>query len=126
MRIGKDQDIRGSGQIAGGWEPAPYDIEMEQDGGKVLVNKINLGFRALNGSAKTQEGVADSFPTSVLAVLPVVSDSGGKVMLGFFGLGSCGGIVGVRSSGSMAIVVFFQNFSRSARSCRRRRRSRCR
>jgi NitT/TauT family transport system substrate-binding protein len=31
-----------SGQIAGGWEPAPYDIEMEQDGGKVLVNEASL------------------------------------------------------------------------------------
>ena len=56
-------------------------IHFERAGGKVLVNKINLGFRALTGSAKTQEGVADSFPTSVLAVLPVVSDSGGKVIV---------------------------------------------
>lgn len=56
-------------------------IHFERAGGKVLVNKINLGFRALNGSAKTQEGVADSFPTSVLAVLPVVSDNGGKVIV---------------------------------------------
>ena len=31
-----------SGQIAGGWEPAPYDIEMLQDGGKVLVNEASL------------------------------------------------------------------------------------
>ena len=31
-----------SGQIAGGWEPAPYDVEMEQDGGKVLVNEASL------------------------------------------------------------------------------------
>jgi len=31
-----------SGQIAGGWEPAPYDIEMQQDGGKVLVNEASL------------------------------------------------------------------------------------
>ncbi len=31
-----------SGQIAGGWKPAPYDIEMEQDGGKVLVNEASL------------------------------------------------------------------------------------
>lgn len=68
---------------------APFDrgviesavIHFERAGGKVLVNKINLGFRAINGSAKTQEGVADSFPTSVLAVLPVVSDSGGKVIV---------------------------------------------
>jgi NitT/TauT family transport system substrate-binding protein len=31
-----------SGQIAGGWEPAPYDIEMVQDGGKKLVNEASL------------------------------------------------------------------------------------
>ena len=31
-----------SGQIAGGWEPAPYDIEMLQDGGHVLVNEASL------------------------------------------------------------------------------------
>jgi NitT/TauT family transport system substrate-binding protein len=31
-----------SGQIAGGWEPAPYDYEMVADGGKVLVNEANL------------------------------------------------------------------------------------
>ena len=28
-----------SGQIAGGWEPAPYDVEMVQAGGHVLVNE---------------------------------------------------------------------------------------
>lgn len=31
-----------SGQIAGGWEPAPYDIEMVADGGRVLVNEASL------------------------------------------------------------------------------------
>jgi NitT/TauT family transport system substrate-binding protein len=31
-----------SGQIAGGWEPAPYDAEMIADGGKVLVNEASL------------------------------------------------------------------------------------
>jgi NitT/TauT family transport system substrate-binding protein len=31
-----------SGQIAGGWEPAPYDYEMVADGGKVLVNEASL------------------------------------------------------------------------------------
>ena len=28
-----------SGQIAGGSEPAPYDVEMVTDGGKVLVSE---------------------------------------------------------------------------------------
>jgi NitT/TauT family transport system substrate-binding protein len=31
-----------SGQVAGGWEPAPYDIEMAADGGHVLVNEASL------------------------------------------------------------------------------------
>jgi NitT/TauT family transport system substrate-binding protein len=31
-----------SGQITGGWEPAPYDIEMVADGGHVLVNEASL------------------------------------------------------------------------------------
>jgi NitT/TauT family transport system substrate-binding protein len=31
-----------SGQIGGGWEPAPYDIEMVQDGGHALVNEASL------------------------------------------------------------------------------------
>jgi NitT/TauT family transport system substrate-binding protein len=31
-----------SGQIAGGWEPAPYDIEMVADGGHVLVDESSL------------------------------------------------------------------------------------
>jgi NitT/TauT family transport system substrate-binding protein len=31
-----------SGQLAGGWEPAPYDAEMVADGGHVLVNEANL------------------------------------------------------------------------------------
>src|SRR5580658_9075526 len=31
-----------SGSIAGGWEPAPYDAEMQADGGHVLVNEAAL------------------------------------------------------------------------------------
>src|SRR6202167_1378439 len=31
-----------SGQIAGGWEPVPYDAEMVADGGHVLVNEASL------------------------------------------------------------------------------------
>jgi NitT/TauT family transport system substrate-binding protein len=31
-----------SGQIAGGWEPAPYDAEMQALGGHVLVNEASL------------------------------------------------------------------------------------
>jgi NitT/TauT family transport system substrate-binding protein len=31
-----------TGQLAGGWEPAPYDAEMVADGGHVLVNEASL------------------------------------------------------------------------------------
>src|ERR1700733_3641669 len=31
-----------SGQIAGGWEPAPYDAELVADGGHTLVNEASL------------------------------------------------------------------------------------
>ena len=69
---------------------APFDrgvvysavIHFERSGGKVVVNKINVNYRATNGSPKTQEGVADSFPTSVLAVLNVESDAGGSAAVG--------------------------------------------
>lgn len=68
---------------------APFDrgiifssvIHFERSGGKVVVDQINLAFRATHGSAKTQEGVADSFPSSVLAVLPVESEENGKVIV---------------------------------------------
>lgn len=68
---------------------APFDrgvlyssvIHFVRSGGKVVVNRINLAFRAVHGSAKTQEGVSDSFPSSVLAVLPIESDAGGKVVV---------------------------------------------
>jgi hypothetical protein len=56
-------------------------IHFQRSGGKVVVNQVNLGYRAPGASAKTQEGVTDSFPSSVLAVLPVVSDAGGKVIV---------------------------------------------
>lgn len=68
---------------------APFDrgvlyssvIHFVRSGGKVVVNRINLDYRAVHASAKTQEGVSDSFPSSVLAVLPVESDMGGKVVV---------------------------------------------
>lgn len=68
---------------------APFDrgvlrsqvIHFERSGGKVVVNQINTAYRATKGSAKTQEGVADSFPTSALAILPVEAEAGGKVIV---------------------------------------------
>jgi len=68
---------------------APFDrgiifssvVHFERSGDKVIVNQINENFRAVHGTPATQEGVADSFPTSVMAVLPVESTAGGKVVV---------------------------------------------
>jgi hypothetical protein len=76
-----------SAATGGGSVELPFDrgilesavIRFERIGQKVLINRINLDFRAVGASAATQEGTAASFPTSVLAVLPVESDSGGRV-----------------------------------------------
>jgi NitT/TauT family transport system substrate-binding protein len=58
-----------SGQIAGGWEPAPYDAEMIADGGHVLVNEASLW---PNGQFVTTDLVVTQ---SFLAAHPtVVSD----------------------------------------------------
>jgi len=58
-----------SGQIAGGWEPAPYDAEMVADGGHVLQNEANLW---PNGQFVTTELIVTS---SFLKANPtVVSD----------------------------------------------------
>jgi len=56
-------------------------IQFVRSGDKVVVNQINVDFRATGGSAATAQGTVESFPTSVLAVLPVVSESGGKVVV---------------------------------------------
>ncbi len=58
---------------------APFDrgvlkdlvIHFERAGPRVLVNQINLAYRATGGAARA-EGVANSFPTSVLASLPIL------------------------------------------------------
>jgi NitT/TauT family transport system substrate-binding protein len=58
-----------SGQLAGAWEPAPYDAEMVADGGHVLVNEASLW---PNGQFATTDLVVTQ---SFLATHPtVVSD----------------------------------------------------
>ncbi|MGK6354687.1 zinc-dependent metalloprotease [Sphingomonas sp. DT-207] len=56
-------------------------IRFERVGGRVLVTQVNTGYRSLFGGAAHAEGVADSFPVSVLASLPVEAESGGKVVV---------------------------------------------
>lgn len=56
-------------------------IHFQRAGGKVLVVEQNLKYRSLNGDEAHKQGVADSFPTSVLAALPVESSTGGRVVV---------------------------------------------
>jgi Met-zincin/Domain of unknown function (DUF5117) len=50
-------------------------------GPKVLVIAENLSFRALNGSADVKRSVELSFPTSVLAALPVDTEQDGALLV---------------------------------------------
>lgn len=56
-------------------------IRFERVGGRVLVHQVNTDYRSLDGDAAHAQGVADSFPTSVIASLPVEAESGGKVVV---------------------------------------------
>ena len=50
-------------------------------GARVLVIHENTDFRAENGTAELKHSVASSFPTSVLAVLPVEAEQDGTVLV---------------------------------------------
>lgn len=56
-------------------------VRFQRVGQRVLVVEVSTGYRATTGAAATAVGVADSFPTSVIASLPVESDAGGKVIV---------------------------------------------
>ncbi len=60
-----------SGQIAGGWEPAPYDIEMQQDGGKVLVNEASLwpGGKFVTTNLVVTQSFLAAHPSAVTGLL---------------------------------------------------------
>jgi hypothetical protein len=68
---------------------APFDrgilkqmvIHFERAGPRVLVNEINLAYRAPAATAARADGVVNSFPTSVLASLPVESEEGARVIV---------------------------------------------
>jgi len=55
-------------------------IHFQRSGPKVLVVEQNLKFRA-TGTAAQAANVKDSFPSSVLASLPVEADEGGRVLV---------------------------------------------
>jgi hypothetical protein len=56
-------------------------IRFQRAGPRVLVVEVNTDYRATSGTPATAEGVADSFPTSVIASLPIESTAGGKVLV---------------------------------------------
>lgn len=78
-----------SAASGGGSVELPFDrgildsqvIRFERAGAKVLVVAQNLDYRSLTGDAAHRTGVGDSFPTSVLATLPIESEAGGKVVV---------------------------------------------
>jgi hypothetical protein len=71
----------------GGSVQLPFDrgivdsavIRFRRAGSRVLVEEQNLAFRSLSGDAAHKSGVADSFPTSVLASLPIENEEGGRI-----------------------------------------------
>lgn len=71
----------------GGSVELPFDrgivdtavIRFQRVGQKVLVVEQNTDYRAPKGDAARAENVAVSFPTSLLAALPIESEAGGKV-----------------------------------------------
>jgi NitT/TauT family transport system substrate-binding protein len=60
-----------TGQIAGGWEPAPYDAEMVSDGGHVLVNEASLwpGGQFVTTNLVVTQKFLSSYPTVVSNLL---------------------------------------------------------
>jgi hypothetical protein len=56
-------------------------IHFHRSGPRVLVIEQNLRYRAPGGHAALVENVRDSFPSSVIASLPVEADEGGRVLV---------------------------------------------
>jgi hypothetical protein len=56
-------------------------IHFQRSGPRVLVVEQNLRFRAPGGEAPLVENVRDSFPSSVIAGLPIEADQGGRVLV---------------------------------------------
>ena len=63
---------------AGGGTKVLY---FERQGNRALVVERNLRFRARAGNAALQEGVEQSFASSVLASLPIEADENGRLLL---------------------------------------------
>jgi hypothetical protein len=56
-------------------------IFVERQGNRALIVERNLRFRAPNGNAALQEGMEQSFASSVLASLPIEAEENGRLLL---------------------------------------------
>jgi hypothetical protein len=56
-------------------------IHFHRSGPRVLVVEQNLRYRAVGGHEALVENIRDSFPTSVIAALPIEADEGGRVLV---------------------------------------------
>ena len=56
-------------------------IHFQRSGPRVLVTEQNLRYRAVGGHDALVQNVKDSFPTSVLAGLPIEAEEGGRVLV---------------------------------------------
>jgi hypothetical protein len=56
-------------------------VHFHRSGPRVLVVQQNLRYRAVGGHAALVENVRDSFPSSVLASLPIEADRGRRVLV---------------------------------------------
>jgi hypothetical protein len=73
----------------GGSVELPFDrgivdsavIRFRRVGAKILVEEQNLAFRSLTGDAAHKAGVAASFPSAILASLPIESEAGGRIVV---------------------------------------------
>ena len=63
---------------AGGASKVLY---FERQGNRALLVERNLRFRALGGNAALQEGIEQSFASSVLASLPIEADENGRLLV---------------------------------------------
>lgn len=71
----------------GGSVELPFDrgifdtkvVQFHRAGSKIVVEEQNLAFRSLTGDAAHAQGVKDSFPTSIIAVLPIETEAGGRI-----------------------------------------------
>jgi hypothetical protein len=74
--IGSTEAFADRSSFGGGWV-----CRFRRVGARVLVIRENTGFRAPSGSPELQHSVESSFPTSVLASLPIEAEQDGTVLV---------------------------------------------